>query len=268
MVWNDSSNSENGEVHRQLAPQRRERLRLIVEARRAARLEELSAALGVSVATVRRDLDELAASGTLRRVHGGAVAADQRLSEPLFDAKAAEAAEQKQRIAERALKLLDAEDTVYLDSGSTVLAFARLLGGWTRLTVVTNSLPAAVELLGKGPRVIVVGGELRATSQALVGPLTHLLLEQLHIDRAIMGTFALSLEEGLTTTDPSEAYTKQLALERAREVILLVDSRKLGTRSFVSSGRLDQISTLVTDDGADDSAVRTLERRGIRVLRA
>ncbi|HEY5496410.1 MAG TPA: DeoR/GlpR family DNA-binding transcription regulator, partial [Candidatus Limnocylindrales bacterium] len=140
---------------RDLAPQRRQRIRSIVESRRAARLEELSASLGVSQATVRRDLDALAMEGRLRRVHGGAVALDERPSELHFDVKAVEAAEEKARIAARAVALLSPDDTVYLDSGSTVLEAARLLRGWDRLTVVTNSLPAAMELAGRGPRLIV-----------------------------------------------------------------------------------------------------------------
>jgi DeoR/GlpR family transcriptional regulator of sugar metabolism len=253
---------------RDLAPQRRQRIRSIVDSRRAARLEELSAALGVSQATVRRDLDELAAEGKVRRVHGGAVAMDERPSERHFDVKAVEAAEEKERIAARAIELLSPDDTVYLDSGSTVLAAARLLRGWDRLTVVTNSLPAATELAGRGPRLILVGGEVRATSQALVGPLTHLLLDTLHVDRALIGTFALSLEEGLTTTDPAEAYTKELVIERAREVIVLADSRKVGTRSFVRAGRLEAIDILVTDNGIDERVVRSLERRGVKVIKA
>ncbi len=252
----------------ELAPQRRERLRLLVETRRAARLEELSQALGVSQATVRRDLDELASAGRLRRVHGGAVAIDERPSEAVFDVKVAEASQEKARIAARAVELLAPDDTVYLDSGSTVLEAARLLRGWTRLTVVTNSLPAANELAGRGPRLIVLGGELRPTSMALVGPLTQPLLEHLHVDRALMGTFALSLDEGLTTTDPSEAYTKELVMARAREVILLADSRKVGTRSFVNAGRLEAVDVLVTDDGVDERTARSVERRGIKVIRA
>ncbi|MCU0483324.1 MAG: DeoR/GlpR family DNA-binding transcription regulator [Chloroflexi bacterium] len=253
---------------RDLAPQRRERLSLIVESRRAVRLEELSAALGVSVATVRRDLDELARSGRLHRVHGGAVAVDRRPGEPHFEVKATEAVAEKERIAARAIELLAPDDAVYLDSGSTVLAVARLLRGWSRLTVVTNSLPAASELAGQGPRLIVIGGEVRATSRALVGPLTRLVLDRIHVDRALMGTFALSLEEGLTTTDPTEAFTKELVLARAGEVILLADSRKMGTRSLVHAGRLGDIDVLVTDDGIDDRLVRGLERRGVKVIKA
>ena len=253
---------------RDLAPQRRQRIRSIVESRGAARLEELSTALGVSQATVRRDLDELAAEGKVRRVHGGVVALDERSSEPHFDDKAVEASAEKERIAARAIGLLSPDDTVYLDSGSTVLAAARLLRGWDRLTVVTNSLPAAVELSGRGPRLIVVGGEFRERSRALVGPLTHSLLESIHVDRALMGTYALSLEDGMTTTDPAEASTKELVLGRAREVILLADSRKMGTRSLVSAGRLEAIDILVTDDRIDDVAVRELEQRGITVIKA
>jgi DeoR family fructose operon transcriptional repressor len=254
-----------GSTH-DLAVRRRQRLATLVESRGAARLEELSAALGVSQATVRRDLNALATHGRVRRVHGGAVALDQRLDEPHFDVKAAVNAAEKQLIAERTLALLDPTDTVYLDSGSTVLALARLLPGWTKLTVVTNSLPVAVELIGRGPRLIVVGGELRAESRAFVGPLTRLLLDELRMDRAVMGTFALDLVDGLSTTDPAEAYTKRLVMARAREVILLADGAKLGTHSFVQAGRLDEVDVLVTDRTPDEPAARALARAGVRVI--
>ncbi len=268
MTWSVLSGSATGAALRDLAPQRRQRIRSIVESRGAARLDELSTILGVSQATVRRDLDELAADGAVRRVHGGVVAIGERPSEPHFDVKAVEAAAEKERIAARALELLAPDDTVYLDSGTTVLAVARMLRGWDRLTAVTNSLPAATELAGRGPRLIVVGGEFRERSQAFVGPLTQPLLESIHVDRAFMGTYALSLEEGMTTTDPAEGSTKELAMSRAREVILLADSRKFGTSSLVGAGRLDAIDILVTDDGMDAGAVRDLEQRGIRVIKA
>jgi DeoR family transcriptional regulator, fructose operon transcriptional repressor len=252
---------------RHLAPQRRQRILDIVSTRRAARLEDLSQALGVSRATVRRDLDELAAQGYLHRVHGGAVAVE-HASEPHFEVKAAEAAEEKERIAARAVSLLAPDETIYLDSGSTTLAVARLLRGWDNLTVVTNSLPIAVELGGHGPKLIVIGGEFRPTSQAFVGPLSRHLLQNVHVSKALVGTFALSLDDGLSTTDASEAFTKALALERATEVIVLADSRKLGATSFAKAGRLDQVDVLVTDAGIDDHLAHELQKRGITVIRA
>jgi len=89
--------------------------------------------------------------------------------------------------------------------------------------------------------------EARPTSQAFVGPLSRHLLENVHVSKALVGTYALSLEDGLSTTDSSEAFTKALALGRATEVIILADSRKLGTTSFARAGRLDQVDMLVTD---------------------
>jgi len=258
--------SDASEFRHDLAVQRRQRLATIVESRGAARLDELSSALGVSQATVRRDLNVLAAHGRVRRVHGGVVAVGQRLDEPHFDVKAAANADAKVHIAERAVTLLGATDTVYLDSGSTVLALARLLAGWTRLTVVTNSLPVAVELVGRGPRLILVGGELRAESRAIVGPMTRLLLDELQVDRAVMGTFALDLADGLSTTDPAEAYTKRLVMQHAREVVLLADGSKLGTHSFVHAGQLDQIDILVTDRIPDEQSARVFARSGTRVV--
>jgi DeoR family fructose operon transcriptional repressor len=268
MQWKIVQESPPAAPGQDLAAARRQRLGALVDARGAVRLDELSVILGVSQATVRRDLNALAAAGRLRRVHGGAVAADQRVDEPHFDVKVAAAADQKARIAARAVELLGPGDTVFLDSGSTVLGVARLLHGWSRLTVVTNSLPIATELVGRGPRLIVVGGEVRSTSRAIVGPLTRLLVESLHVDRALMGTFAFSVDEGLSTTDPAEAYTKELVMARAGEVVLLADSTKVATRSFVRAGRLDDVDVLVTDTGLDDRAARALARRGIRVITA
>ena len=248
------------------APERRERLRQIVRSRHAVRVEDLRTELGVSTATIRRDLDELEESGALRRVHGGAVSVDVRPIEARFEAKAARQAPEKQRIAARAVQLVELDSTVYLDAGSTCLELARLLAERTDVTVVTNSLPAIVELAGRGPRLVVVGGELRPLSQALVGPLSVRLLEELYVDRAFMGTFSLSLDAGLTTTDPSEAFTKERVLERAREVVLLVDSSKLGTRSFAHAGRLDQIDVVITDTELDDEAATVFAHAGVRVL--
>lgn len=268
MIQSHEDGRDDGQSARDLAPQRRQRIRSTVEARRAVRLEELSLALGVSQATVRRDLDELEAEGLVRRVHGGVIALDERPAEPHFEAKATEAAEEKERIAARAVALLAPDDTVYLDSGSTVLAAARLLHGWDRLTVVTNSLPAIVELAERGPRLVVIGGEFRARSQALVGPLSRFTLENIHVNRAFIGSYAVSLEDGLTTTDPAEAFTKELALRRATQVVLLADSRKMGAHSFVHAGRMEAVNVLVTDTGIDDRLVRSLEKRGITVIKA
>ncbi len=253
---------------RALAPQRWNDLRALIRDSGVIRVEDLCRRLGVSAATVRRDLDQLERSGSIRRVHGGAVSVESRLDEPVFEDKTSLAVREKRRIAEAAAGLIEPGDTIYLDGGSTVLELARLLRERTRLTVVTNSLHAAYELAGRGPRLIVIGGELRRLSQTLVGPLTRLVLEGLHLDKAFMGTIGFALGQGLTTTDPSEAFTKQLVSAHARQVILLADSSKAGKVSFASAGNWESIHVLITDKQIEKSFARDLAARGIKIVRA
>jgi DeoR/GlpR family transcriptional regulator of sugar metabolism len=253
---------------RDLAPKRLEQLRGILGQDRVVRVEELTEQLGVSSATIRRDLGELEKLGELRRVYGGAVSIGGRLDEPLFDDKTAVAAAEKRRIAEAAAKYVKPNDTIYLDGGSTLLELARLLKDRSNINIVTNSLRAAVELAGRGPRLILVGGELRRLAQTTVGPLTRFLIQELHVDKAFMGTIGLSLAEGLTTTDPTEAYTKELVMEHAREVILLADSSKAHKISFTRAGRLEKIRLLITDKQFDRKFAKQLNKRGIEVVTA
>ena len=110
-------------------------------------IAELANELQVSEATVRRDLQSLESQGKAQRVHGGAVRVEGGRGEPLFHEKTTLRTADKERIAERALALIDDDDSIYLDGGSTVLALARKLSARRRLTVVTNSLMAAAELM-------------------------------------------------------------------------------------------------------------------------
>ena len=252
---------------RELAPKRIERLRQILRMDHVVSVEELSRQLRVSSATVRRDLAQLESLGEVRRVHGGAVGVESRLEEPLFDDKTSIAAREKQRIAQAALKFIKPNDTIFLDGGSTVLELARLVRDRSNLTVVTNSLRAAIELAAQGPRVILIGGEFRRLSQTLVGPLTRLTLDEVHVDKAFMGTIGLTLEEGLTTTDPSEAYTKELVMQHARQVFLLADHSKVGKVSFACAGQLGKVQVLITDKQIDRKFASQVRKNGVEVVR-
>ena len=251
-----------------LAPQRWDNLRALIRDSGVIRIEDLCRRLGVSPATVRRDLDQLERGGAIRRVHGGAVSVESRLDEPVFADKTSRAAREKRRIAEAALTFVAPGDTVYLDGGSTVLELARLLRERSNLTVVTNSLYAAHELAGRGPRLIVIGGELRRLSQTMVGPLTRPVLHELHLDKAFMGTIGFALDEGLTTTDPSEAFTKKLVMDQARQVLVLADSSKAGKVSFASAGSWDHVHVLITDKQLDKDLAKELTKKDIKLVRS
>ncbi|MAN37310.1 MAG: DeoR family transcriptional regulator [Opitutae bacterium] len=249
-----------------LAPQRREIIRSFVQKEGVVRVEDLRKSLKVSVATIRRDLETLEGMGKLRRVHGGAVAVEKnRLEEAVFDDKTNRAGREKSRIAEMAYSLIDRNDSIYLDGGSTTLRLARLLRERTDLTLVTNSLRAAAELAESGPRVLLIGGELRRISQTMVGPLTSAVLGQVRVDKAFMGTMGFCLENGLTTTDPNESYVKALVAEQAGRVILLADSGKAGKVSFARVSGWDKVDALISDDNLPGRFAKTLRKRGLKV---
>ena len=221
---------------KELAPRRLDNLRELIRGQGVIRIEEICRLLRVSPATVRRDLNQLerpAAFGASTAARSASKAGwkSRCLTTRLRWPREKNIALPKQRCnsSKRATRFI-----------STAAARCWNLRGCcsdrTNLTVVTNSLRAAHELAGRGPRLILIGGELRRLSQTMVGPLTRFILQELHVDKAFMGTIGLTLKEGLTTTDPSEAYTKELVMSRARQVILLADSGKAG-KSLVRTRR-------------------------------
>lgn len=253
------------EAHPALAPERRNRIRTLVRDGGVARVEDLRKNLNVSVATIRRDLEILEDEGKIKRVHGGAVSTESRLEESVFDDKTTQATKQKKKIAEDAYKLVGQEESVFLDGGSTTLFLARLLHQRTDITVVTNSLRAVQELADAGPRVIFTGGELRKISQTMVGPLCSAVLEQIRVDKAFMGTMGFCLKNGITTTDPNEAYVKRQVTEHANQVILLADSSKAEKVSFARVSDWDPIDILISDPAIPKDFTKTLRKRGIKV---
>lgn len=245
-----------------------EREKLILESLKGGirTIAELSSRLGVSEATVRRDLQSLEGQGRARRVHGGAEPVGGNPgTEPLFNEKASFRAGEKDQIAELALSYIDDNDAIFLDGGSTVLALARKLDARKNLTIVTNSLMAASELMETPHRLILLGGEFRARSRTLVGPLTGRILSSLTIQKAFLGTMGFTLEDGISTSDPGEAYTKELVMRHALRVILLLDSSKLGVPSFAASGELGDIDVIVTDDDIPEKVAAALLKRHIEL---
>ena len=189
---------------------------------------------------------------------------ESRLEEAVFDDKTNQFSKEKRSIAEKAFKLIGQEESLFLDGGSTTLCLARLLKDRKDLTVVTNSLRAAAELADSGPRVILTGGELRRISQTMVGPLTSAVLSQVRVDKAFMGTMGLCLENGLTTTDPNEAFVKSLVMEQATQVVLLADSSKAEKVSFARVSDWQKVDILISDLMLPNDFIKSLNKIGVK----
>ncbi|WP_460061892.1 DeoR/GlpR family DNA-binding transcription regulator [Streptomyces sp. YKOK-I1] len=247
-------------------------LELLVERGRLD-VEEAAAELGVSAATVRRDLDQLAEQQMLVRTRGGAVVHGVSYELPLRYQTARRATE-KQRIARAVADLVGSGETVGLTGGTTTTEVARALAvradlasGTPALTVVTNALNIATELAVRPQfKIVVTGGVARAQSYELVGPLADGVLGQITLDVAVLGVVAFDVRDGAAAHDESEAAVNRMLCERAGRVVVAADSGKLGRRAFARICAADAVDTLVTDTGADAETVGRCEEAGIRVV--
>ena len=224
---------------------------------------------GVTTETVRRDLSVLEDRNLVRRVHGGAVPADAlTLIEAGLPDRDVSRIEQKQRIASAALDLLPrADSTVILDAGSTTVRLSRLLPPNLRMTVVTHAVPIAAQLAGS-PQIELhlLPGRVRRHTHAAVGPETVEALDSIRADLAFVGTNGLTVEHGLSTPDRTEAAVKRAIIGRARRVVVLADSSKVGVERTIKFAELSEIDTLVTDKEIATSDRRSIERAGVEVI--
>jgi DeoR family transcriptional regulator of aga operon len=227
---------------------------------------KISGDFSVSAATLRRDLKTLSDQGLLVRTHGGAVASGVGFELPLRHREARHHQE-KRAIGQTAATLVPAGACVGMTGGTTVTEVARALDNDADITVVTNALNIAAELvLRPSLRVVVVGGLARHASYELVGPAAELVVGRYHLDASVIGIDGFTIEEGCSTYDEMEAHTDHAFIGRARRRIVVADSTKLGKRTFVRICRTDEITDLVTDSGADPDFLARLRDAGVNVL--
>jgi DeoR/GlpR family transcriptional regulator of sugar metabolism len=227
----------------------------------------LARAFEVSEMTIRRDLSRLEEQGILRRIHGGAVLAHSSLVERPVRVRLAERAGSKQTIATAAAQLLRDGSTVILDSGTTTLALAQEMQAFKDLTVITNAVNIAAELiLTPGITVLVAGGLLRSATFSCVGPHAVGMLSEFRVNQAFLGMGGVSLAHGLTNESMQEVAIKQAMIRAAEQVILLVDSSKIGKAVFARVGSLSEIDILITDDGIPFQQREAFKEQGIEVI--
>lgn len=254
------------------AEERRRQIASLTAVEGRVNVTELSERFDVTAETVRRDLAILDREGVVHRVHGGAVASQSfQTAEFPLDARLRSAQSAKTAIARAALDFLPpVGGSIFLDSGTTINAIADLIGdrpGGARWSIVTNSLPSALNLAAQhAPDVQLLGGSVRAITQAVVGATALRTLALMRADVAFIGTNALTLDHGLSTADSQEAAVKSAMVTNAHRVVVLCDSTKLGNDYLVSFAGIDDVDVVITDANAPDSYVDALREREIDVV--
>jgi DeoR family transcriptional regulator, aga operon transcriptional repressor len=219
---------------------------------------------GVSMATIRRDLELLESQRLLSRTHGGAVSHGVLYELPLRYRSGRHEAE-KHRIAEAAAGRLDDARVVGLTGGTTTTEVARRIAG-RELTVVTNALNIAAELAVRpNLKLVVTGGVARPESYELVGPLADATLDDLNIDVAFVGVDGAS-RAGMTTHHEVEAHTDRRMIERAHRVVVVCDASKIGRSALAVICQARDVDELITDGTADEAALGELRAAGVDVI--
>ena len=241
----------------------------------SARVSDLTERLGVSDMTIRRDLEVLARSGLIEKVHGGAVLPGVPSShEPGFEAKSVLERPEKEAIARAAAALVTPGTAIALSAGTTTFELARQLREIPRLTIVTNSVRVANLLeddrpAGGGgpdlPAVILTGG-VRTPSDALVGPIADLAIRSLHFDLLFLGCHGIDPVAGLTTPNLAESETNRVFVRSARRVMVIADHTKWGIVGLSSFADLEEIDTLITDSDMPPEARALLSDRVSRLV--
>lgn len=226
----------------------------------AVRVADLTQELAVSGMTVRRDLEALEAQGQLVKVHGGArLLRESAVHEPGFETKRTREHDAKVAIARAAAGLVEPGMAVAVSAGSTTYEVGRLLVAVPRLTVVTNSVPAAEVMYhgGRTDQTIILTGGVRTPSDALVGPFAVSALRAVNVDIVFLGVHGMHERAGFTSPNMLEAETDKALVESGGRLVVTADHTKWGITGVSTIARLGRADVIITDQGLD-SAARTI----------
>lgn len=244
-----------------LAKQRQARILAEIQEHGWARVTDLTVLLGVSDMTVRRDLDQLAAAGSVHKVHGGAVLNTTSSAEPGFEAKSGLEQPAKSAIAAAAAKLIRPGSAIAVSAGTTTWGLAQHVGRIAGLTIVTNSTAVAEVIAAADPaadQTLILTGGVRTPSAALVGPVADQALRTLHVDQLFLGVHGMDASAGFTTPNLAEAETNRALIAMADQVVVCADSTKWGSVGLASFAPLSAADVLITDTDLPEDVQRLL----------
>ncbi|MBQ1618280.1 MAG: DeoR/GlpR transcriptional regulator [Bacteroidales bacterium] len=225
-------------------------------------------AFGVSDVSIRKDLAVLEERQLLVRVKGGAIVLRPggEKEDISISRKQKLHAREKEMLGRYAASLIKEDETIIIDSGTTMMELARNLDQFQNLTIITNSLDIAIILNGyERFNVIVLGGTIRAVSHSTVGMMAEWALKNFYCDKLFLGVDSANVKDGFSTPNIEEASLNQAMISSAREVIAVFDSSKIGRRSFAHIASLSDVGTIITDSQAPEEFRNYVSTNGINL---
>jgi DeoR/GlpR family transcriptional regulator of sugar metabolism len=244
-----------------------EEIHQFIVAKQVVTIKELCNEFNSSEATIRRTLKDLSNRGLIARKRGGASYLPPTVPEPPVYLRVTEQTANKEAIAKATAELIKDGETIFLGSGSTVLAVAQLLKHRNNLTVISNSLPV-INLFSNNPNIssIILGGLLRNSELSMLGYLTEQAIKELRADKAIIGIRAIDPKTGLANDYLPETVTDRTIVQMSKKVIVVADHTKFGKVASCFVSPLPSINTIITDWEVDIDIVHQIEEYGVKVL--
>jgi len=251
-----------------LPTERQRRILLMLDEHESVRTIEVAAALGVTNETVRKDFETLEEQHKLLRVHGGATRPHQARKELAWSERQSVRRKEKRAIALQAAKLVQPEETIFLDASSTVLTLCEFLPE-VPLTVLTNAHNVFTALENR-PHIdlICTGGRYDAKSRSYIGLMAEDSLRRYHIDRMFFSGNGVDLERGVSESNSRQAHFKERVIRCSEQIVLLADHTKMGVKSSFFFAPPEEISLLITDSAADPGFLDELRRQDVEIQTA
>jgi DeoR/GlpR family transcriptional regulator of sugar metabolism len=232
-------------------------------------MDDLYGMLDTSEATVRRDLEWLERAGVVERTHGGAILSQRLALEPEYLLRAQKHIEEKRLIGALAASLIDDNDVVFINSGTTTTQVIRNIRENAGITVFTNNVHGVLELGKAGFKNHLIGGEFQPHSNSVAGRFAIDNLRQVYADKAILGVDGVSLLYGCTVPSNPEAEVVKQMIERTRgKVFIVADSSKWGVVANFQISTIDGIDKLISDGGLDPAAIAALSASSVECMLA
>lgn len=257
-------------AERKLIQQRRNRILQIITENQKVGIRQLSEILDETEITIRRDLIELEKAKKLIRVHGGAILSEPKKSvwqTSSIQNRLERNRQTKERIASFASTLIQNDESIFIDGGSTNQILAPMIKDLSNMLFVTNSPDIADILIeNEENKIIQIGGELTRDTHLTIGPDAEENIKKYYVDKCITSVSGIDSEVGCYSAIPSEANMKRILVEHARETILLVDSSKFNRKAFCIAFDLSKVRNIVTDSGTPKDEIEKLRSKGINVF--
>ncbi|MBR6977375.1 MAG: DeoR/GlpR transcriptional regulator [Lachnospiraceae bacterium] len=248
---------------------RREQILTLLKKDGSVKVVDLVKRFGVSIETIRRDLEALEEEGFLRRVYGGAVRESRRSEETLLQERMVQNAAEKERIGKAAAAFVQDGDVIGIDVGTTTLEMARaLLTRDLRIIVITNSIQIAATLSASEKiEVILIGGRVRHGELSVGGHmLTEANMRLFQTDKLFLGVGGITDKFGITDFREEETAFRRIGIERTKEVYALADHSKFGVTAMYHVCDADRIHTVVTDASTGRDMISALRMKGAQVV--